>query len=133
MLRYTISPHRLAQHYAALTEGRTPQVHIPMEVRSDADGFSIRAFLPGVAADDLTIEVLEDTVSISGELPAFENSEDVKVLLAELPAGSFQRTLRLPAQLDAAKAEAEVVDGMLMLRVPVAESAKARQIKIKSK
>jgi len=134
MMTYTISPlNRRMQRAIAQAESREPRVHIPLEVRADDDGFSIRAFLPGVAAKDLKIEVLKNRVSISGELPEFAHEEGVEVLLAELPTGSFSRTLRLPAELDASQAEAEVVDGMLMLRVAKAETARAQQIKVKAK
>jgi len=53
--------------------------------------------------------------------------------LRELPGGSFRRTLRLPAPVDSAKVEAKIADGVLTLRLPKAESARPKTIKIASK
>ena len=51
----------------------------------------------------------------------------------KLPNGSFTRTLRLPAPIDAEHVEADVTDGVLTLRLPKAESARPKQIKINSR
>ena len=48
----------------------------------------------------------------------------------ELPHGTFRRTLRLPATLDAGKAEARITDGVLTLRLVKAESARPRTVKV---
>lgn len=128
MLRYYVAPsHRLAR---AQADNRRTDVHIPVDVIADDDGYTLTAFLPGVNAEDVKIEVLEDVISISGELPAVD--EDASYLLRERPSGAFSRKLRMPTILNAAKAEAEVVNGVLSVRVPKAEEAKAKQIKIKA-
>jgi HSP20 family protein len=54
-------------------------------------------------------------------------------MLQELPHGEFSRSLRLPVELDAAKAEAKIEDGLLTLRVPKAESARPKTIKVNIK
>jgi HSP20 family protein len=50
-----------------------------------------------------------------------------------LPNGSFHRTLRMPAEIDADKVEAKIADGVLTLRLPKAESARPKKIKISAK
>jgi len=110
-----------------------PAVHIPMDVAVNGDDYLISAFVPGVSAEELQIEILEDVVSIKGEFPVVEDVEEINYLRRERPTGSFARTLRLPTSLNAAEAEAEVVNGILQLRVPKAEEAKAKQIKVKAK
>ena len=129
MLTYYVSPRRLAHRN---TESRSAEVHIPVDVVAQGDEYIITAFVPGVAPEDVNIEVLADTISISGEFPAAE-WEDARTLLQERPTGHFARTLRLPTEVDASKAEAEVKHGILSLRVPKAEAAKAKQIKVKTK
>ncbi len=129
MLRYYVAPsHRMAR---VQQDSRGREVHIPVDVIADEDNYILTAFLPGVNAEDVKIEVLEDVISISGELPAAE--EEAKYLLRERPSGEFSRKLRMPTLLNAAKAEAEVINGVLTVRVPKAEEAKAKQIKIKAK
>ncbi len=132
MTTFYLSP-RLARRAAPLAESQRTEVHIPVDVRADGEAYTLTAFVPGIEPDAVAIEVLEDTITLRGELPAPELAEGEQVLLRERPTGLFQRTLRLPTTLDAAKAEAEVKLGVLTVRVPKAETAKAKQIKVKSK
>ena len=72
--------------------------------------------MPGLKADELTINILEDVVTIEGEIKQDEN----EYLMRELPVGNFRRSLRLPTAVNADKAEAKITDGVLTLRpVPV--------------
>lgn len=98
-------------------------------VRDEQDAFVLTALVPGLTAEQVNISILDDVISIEGEYQQDEN----EYLLRELPAGSFRRTLRLPAPVDSAKAEAKIADGVLTLRLPKAESARPKTIKIKSK
>jgi HSP20 family protein len=82
--------------------------------------------VPGLKAEDLNIQVLENVVSIEGEYqPA-----DTEYLLNELPSGTFRRTLRMPTEIMAEKVEAKIADGILTLNLPKAESARPKKINI---
>ena len=100
-----------------------------INVREEDDAYVLSALVPGIKSDELNIQVLEDVVRIDGEYKADESN----YLVRELPSGSFNRTLRLPVAIDAENVEAEVVDGVLTLRLPKAESARPKQIKINTK
>jgi len=100
-----------------------------INVREENDAYVLSALVPGIKSDDLNIQVLEDVVRIEGEYRAQEN----QYLVRELPSGSFNRTLRLPVPLDAENVEADITDGILTLRLPKAESARPKQIKIQSR
>ena len=102
---------------------------LSINVREEDDAYILSALVPGIKSDELNIQVLEDVVRIGGEYKA----DDSNFLVRELPNGSFTRTLRLPAPIDAEHVEAEVTDGVLTLRLPKAESARPKQIKIKTK
>ena len=102
--------------------------YLPVNVRDDSDAFVLTALVPGLKAADLTIQVLEDTVRIEGSIA--DSATGAGYLLQELPAGSFRRELRLPAPLEADKVEANIADGILTLRLPKAESARPRNIKV---
>lgn len=133
MVTYYISPRNgIARRHAHMADAQRPNVQIPVDVMVDGDDYRIVAMVPGINPDDIKIEVIEDVVSIQGEFAAEEHEDDVKYLRRETPAGTFGRTLRLPTMLNAAGAEAEVVNGILSLRVPKAEEAKAKQIKVKA-
>jgi HSP20 family protein len=103
-----------------------PQQALRVNVREQEDAHVLSALVPGLQAEDLNIQVLENVVSIEGQYRA----EEAELLLNELPSGSFRRTLRLPAEIEAEKVEAKIVGGVLILNLPKAESARPRKIKI---
>jgi HSP20 family protein len=101
-----------------------------INVREEQEAYVLSALVPGIKSEELNIQVLEDVVQIKVEYQAEENNG---YLVQELPSGSFTRTLRLPAPLDADHVEADVTNGVLTLRLPKAESARPKQIKIKAR
>ena len=112
-------PHRAARRWMAMADRRQGVHQLPVNVRDESEAFVLTAAVPGLKADDLKINVLEDVVRIEGEIAADEN----EYVLRELPGGSFFRELRLPCPLEAAGAEATISDGILTLRLAKAESA----------
>lgn len=103
----------------------------PIDVKAESDSFTIKALLPGVHAEDLDIQIVNEIVTIAGELKA-DRDEDGNYLLAERPSGKFHRVISLPTPLDSSKVEADLDNGVLTLLIPKAEEAKPRTIKIKS-
>ena len=99
-----------------------------INVHEEDDVYVLSALVPGIKSDALNIQVLEDVVRIEGEY----RMDDSKYLIRELPNGSFARILRLPAPIDAEHVEADITDGVLTLRLPKAESARPKQIKVGS-
>lgn len=113
---------RVARRFSEQPQQRSLGVNI----REEDEAYILSALVPGLKAEDLNIQILEDVVSIEGEYKA----EEVKFLLHELPSGSFRRTLRLPNEVDAEKVEAKITDGVLTLTLPKAESARPKKIKV---
>lgn len=118
---------RLARRW---TENHDRGQTLGVNVRAEDDAFILSALVPGIQADELNIQVFEDVVQIKAEYKADEGGS---YLVHELPSGSFTRTLRLPVPVDADHVEADVTNGVLTLRLPKAESARPKQIKINSK
>jgi HSP20 family protein len=116
----------MARRMAALNGGSRREHFLNVNVRDEEDSFVLSALVPGLKAEDINIQVLEDVVRIEGEYQANEQ----EYLLNELPSGSFQRVLRMPAEIDADKVEARIADGVLTLRLPKAESARPKKIKV---
>ena len=102
---------------------------LPVDIRDEDEAYVLQAFVPGLQAEDLNIQILDDVLSIEGEFSQHEG----EALMSELPAGAFRRSLRLPSVLDAEKAEAKIENGVLTLRVPKAESARPKAIKVVAK
>jgi HSP20 family protein len=102
---------------------------LAVDVQSDEDAYVVTALVPGLAADDLSIEVLNNTVTLRGEFKSTE-IEGAKYLVSELPGGRFSRVLTLPVALDPSKAEAHIHNGVLHLNVPKAEAHRPKTIKV---
>lgn len=99
---------------------------LPLNVRDEAEAYVLTAYVPGLKAEDLKIQVLDDVVDIQGSFP----SDEEDYLVRELPGGSFRREMRLPTALETDKVEARIIDGILTLRLPKAETARPKTIKV---
>jgi len=126
---FTANPNqfRHLRHLAQTSENEQDyEFHLPVNVREEEDTYALSAVVPGLTAEDLNIEVIENIITIKGEFKA----EDSSFLLQELPSGKFHRSLRMPTELDASRAQAEIKNGLLTVRVPKSEHALPRQIKV---
>ncbi len=110
----------------AWTERELP---LAVDVKSGDEAYDVTAFVPGLEADKLDIEVLNDVVTIRGEFPASDGDE-VEHVLRELPSGKFSRMITLPTAADAEHVEASIKNGVLSLHIPKAEADRPKTIKI---
>ena len=106
---------------------------LSMDVTETNDEFIVTAAIPGVAPDDVNIEIEDDVLTISGEFQEKQKSEGEQYIRQELRNGSFQRALRLPPTIDADKADAQFEHGMLKLVLPKKPEARSRTLKITPK
>jgi HSP20 family protein len=95
--------------------GATPEIRVDVEETTEA--YLVRADLPGVPKDQIQVEINDDIVKISAEYKR-EATAEAKALRTERAAGEASRAFRLPAPVDASKAEAKHVDGVLQLTLP---------------
>ena len=116
---------RMARRWAKQPE-QPQQLALDVNVTEQDDAFVLSALVPGLKAEDLNIQVLENVVSIEGEY----KTADTEYLLNELPRGSFRRALRLPTEIQAEKVEAKITDGVLTLNLPKAESSRPKKVNI---
>ena len=103
---------------------------MPIDVQSDDEAYLITAAVPGLTAEEVTVEVLEDLVTMSGEITLDESDENQK-LLSEL-SNSFYRQIRLPEAVNADEIEAKVEKGLLTVRIPKADDARPKKIEVKA-
>lgn len=106
---------------------------LPLDVLDKDDVYIITAAIPGLKPEDVNIEIQNNTVTIRGEVVAPEHDDQAQWVLQERSYGKFSRTLNFTVELDSVKAEAIVENGLLNLRVPKAETAKPRMVKIQAK
>ena len=126
MQRLLDAPAR--SEYGPLVSGVFP----PMNVTQDADHFYVRAEVPGIKANEISITAVKNQLSIAGKREIQKENDRVSYHRKERPEGSFNRTLTLPTELDLDRVEARYADGILTLKLPKAEAAKPRLISVKT-
>lgn len=101
-----------------------------MDLRETEEAFVLSADLPGVAADDVTIDVEGDVLSVSGSRSLERSADDGSTIRSERAFGTFQRRLTLPEGVDAEQIEASFSRGVLEVRIPKPERARPRRVSI---
>jgi HSP20 family protein len=116
---------------AGASAARRAGVHPPVNLYETSDGFVLTAELAGVRAEDLEISIEQNRVTLGGQRK-IERPQDASVHRAERTSGNFRRTVELPAEVDADKAEAAHRNGVLLLKIPKAEKHQPRRIAVKA-
>ena len=119
-------PRHAANRWLAAAGKGMGHRFLRLNVRDDGEAYVLTAPVPGLKAEDIKIQVLEDVLQIEGAFP----TEEIEYLLHEIPGGTFRREIRLPAPLQADKVEAKIGDGILTLRLPKAETSRPKTIKV---
>jgi HSP20 family protein len=101
-----------------------------MDLAETQDAYVLRADLPGLAPEDVSIELENRVLSVSGERRAEELSEGAGYRRVERATGSFRRTLTLPAGVDAEAITAAFDNGVLTVTVPKPVAAKPHRVEI---
>jgi HSP20 family protein len=101
---------------------------MPIDAWREGDAFVVEFDLPGIKEESLDLDVERNVVTVRAERPDID--PDREMLAAERPRGVFSRQLFLGENLDTDSIEAAYHEGVLRLRIPVAEKAKARKIAI---
>lgn len=103
---------------------------IPLDVVDRGDAFEVKASLPGVKPEDVEVTVENDRLTIRGESKGEEERSGENWLMREHRFGNWQRTVTLPSAVSSDSAEARMEHGVLTLRLPKAQEARARKISV---
>jgi HSP20 family protein len=95
------------------------------------NGITLLADMPGVSADNLTIDLRENTLTLTGEVAPLEGGNEEDILI-EYETGKYQRQFNIPRVIDQSKIDAKLNDGVLRLSLPKVEEVKPRKIEIKT-
>lgn len=106
----------------------------PLNITQDDENFYLRAEVPGIKPNELSISAVRNRVSLAGkrELERERESGRVSYHRKEREEGSFNRTVTLPTEVDVDRVTAKYADGILNLTLPKAEAAKPRQITVRA-
>ena len=107
---------------------------LPLDVYATPDEAVVIAAMPGMSPENLEITYTQNTLTLSGSVPSAAESEqgqNATWFLRELWSGQFRRTVTLPFEVDASKAEATFEHGIVRITLPKAEWAKPQKIAIR--
>jgi HSP20 family protein len=108
-----------------------PQRAVPpaVDVFEDAGGITLLADMPGVPRDQLELKVEGETLLIEGGVQPL-TPEGLEAVYAEVRVPRYRRSFTLSRELDAARIEAQLKDGVLTLRIPKQAHAQPRRIAV---
>ncbi len=104
--------------------------HPALNLWDDGESFHAEAELPGFKIEDIDLAVAGCNLQIRGkrETPF---GKDWAIHRQERPSGEFSRTVTFPAEIDTARVQASLKDGVLQVTLPKAPTAKPRKIEVK--
>ncbi len=102
---------------------------MPMDAWQEDDEFVVAFDLPGVNVDSVDLDIERNVLTVRAERRD-PTQPNVELIASERPRGVFSRQLILGDTLDTEHVKASYADGVLTLRIPVAEQAKPRKIEI---
>ncbi|HSN19320.1 MAG TPA: Hsp20/alpha crystallin family protein [Usitatibacter sp.] len=115
--------------HAAAAEA--PALLPPVDIVEDENGITLKADLPGVSREGLSIRVDGDTLTVEGAV-ALGESKDMQAVYAEVRVARYRRSFVLARDLDTEAIDAAMKNGVLTLCVPKREQAKPRRIEVKA-
>jgi len=101
-----------------------------VDIAESESGITLVADMPGVAKDRLTIKVEGDNLTIEGQAQV-DVPENIELLHSEVRSPYFRRSFTLSRDLDPAKIEATLKDGVLQMHIPKSEEARPKRIDVK--
>lgn len=103
---------------------------LALDVEENEESYVIRADLPGVSLDDISVNIHDDLLTINAETASESGDESVRVLVRERRVGKYSRSLRFPLPVNGEAVEAGFENGVLSVTVPKTEDARPRQIPV---
>jgi HSP20 family protein len=105
-------------------------VSASVDMFEDGNDLVIKAELPGIKKEEISVDFADDIITISGEKKTEEKTERKDYYRVERSFGSFVRKLRLPVEVQVDKTSASFKDGVLEIRMPKSASKKTKTQKI---
>lgn len=101
-----------------------------VDVKDEKDRIVVKADIPGIKKEELTIMVHEDLLTLKGERKESQEKKEKDYYYSERFEGSFERTVELPSRVKAADVKAIYKDGVLEITMPKDENAKPKEVKV---
>lgn len=115
--------------FGSVGAGRFPRYEL---IRVPEEGYRILVDLPGVRKEDLEVTTAGDELTLRGKRRRPELPEGSEVLRSERGYGAFERSLRVPADVDPSDVRARLDDGVLVLTLPRRSDAQRHRVEVES-
>jgi HSP20 family protein len=109
----------------------SPTYFVPFDVKETADAYVFRADLPGVAEEQVEIQLTGNRLTISGNREEEKREENERFFSYERSHGTFTRLFTLPEGIDAENVQADLKNGVLEVRVPKKPEVQPKKISLK--
>jgi HSP20 family protein len=123
----------IVEEWNRAIEDRANGQPLALDVHENNDTYTIVADLPGVNADDISIQFQDDVLTISAETQQEKNEANGNMLIQERRYGKTSRSLRFPVHVNSTAVEADYNNGVLTVTVPKAEEVKPRRISVNAR
>ncbi|MDY6950525.1 MAG: Hsp20/alpha crystallin family protein [Thermodesulfobacteriota bacterium] len=111
-------------------EGRNARWHPPVDIYDQGKAIVIKAELPGVDREDISVHVIDGVLTLKGARSQDGGAKEEQYCRRERGVGRFERSFRLPVEIDSDGIKAEYKDGVLTIDIPKPEEQKPKKITI---
>lgn len=105
---------------------------LTVDVFQDDENIIVQSTIAGVSPEDLDVSITNDMVTVRGERRRTYDVDQDDYFYQECYWGTFSRSIILPVEIDADRAEAKIKNGVLTIRIPKANTAVTRKLKVKA-
>ena len=112
-------------------ENGTSRWAVPLDVIQDGDNIVVRASMPGIKPDDISVTIENDVLTVKGKTESEGEVKDGSYLMRERRSGMFHRALRLPDTIDVDNADTSYENGVVSITFPKVESKKVKRLELK--
>lgn len=108
-------------------------IYPAVDVLENDQKFMIYCELPGIDQKEIDVSITSNVLTIKGEKKQVTDDHKDNYFRKETWSGNFQRTISLPNLVDTEKVNAEMKNGILIIKAPIKEESKPKQISVKIK
>ena len=112
--------------------GRAARQYPLVNLYDEGENILVEALMPGVEPDQMDVTVVGNLLTLSGQKPGLGNLSPERIHRNERAGGRFMRTISLAAEVERDQVSAEYKHGLLLLKMPRAESSKPRRVLVQA-
>ncbi len=122
--------NRLHDHFLSGRGLAKQAFQVAVDIREEDDAFYVDAEVPGLAAEDVKVDIEKNVLTLSGERKVEKEETEGTYRRVERQYGNFTRSFTLPETVDTENISADLNDGVLSLRLPKKEAPTPRKISV---